>query len=59
MNGAFGGKRDVGEAAQQSLADFPSAPSGMLPLHVQDVVFHLKGQLIGIAIGTSASVVSP
>jgi hypothetical protein len=59
MNGAFGGKWDVGEAAQQSLADFPSAPTGMLTLHVQDVVLHLKGELVGIAIGTSASVGEP
>ena len=59
MDGAFGGKWDVGEAAQQSLADFPSAPTGMLTLHIQDVVLHLKGQLIGIAIGTSASVGEP
>jgi two-component system chemotaxis response regulator CheY len=29
MNGALGGKWDVGEAAQQPLADFPSAPTGM------------------------------
>jgi len=59
MDGAFGGKWDVGEAAQQSLADFPSAPTGMLTLHIQDVVLHLKGQLIGIAIGASASVGEP
>jgi hypothetical protein len=31
----------------------------MLTLHVQDVVLQLKGQLIGIAIGTSASVGEP
>src|SRR5215471_18862541 len=59
MNGAFGGKWDVGEAAQQSLADFPSAPTGMLTLHAQDVVLHLKGQLIGIAIRTPTSVGEP
>jgi hypothetical protein len=28
----------------------------VLPLHVQDEVLHLKRQLIGIAIGTTASV---
>jgi len=59
MNGAFGGKWNVGEAAQQPLADFPSTPTGMLTLHVQDVVLHLKRQLIGIAIGTSATVGEP
>lgn len=59
MDGAFGGEWDVGEAAQQPLADFPSAPTGMLTLHVQDVVFHLKRQLIGIATGTPASVGEP
>src|ERR1700690_2708007 len=56
MDGALGRNLDVGEPADQALADFPSAPAGVLPLHVQDEVLHLKRQLIGIAIGTTASV---
>src|SRR6202451_4472141 len=56
MDGALGRNLDVGEPADQALSDFPSAPAGVLPLHVQDEVLHLKRQLIGIAIGTTASV---
>src|SRR6202041_212974 len=55
MDGALGRNLDVGEPADQALSDFPSAPAGVLPLHVQDEVLHLKRQLIGIAIGTTAS----
>src|ERR1700733_13461968 len=56
MDGALGRNLDVGEPADQALSDFPSAPAAVLPLHVQDEVLHLKRQLIGIAIGTTASV---
>jgi hypothetical protein len=35
------------------------APAGVLALHVQDKVLHLKGKLVGIAIGTAASVRQP
>src|ERR1700678_4342474 len=56
MDGALGRNLDVRESPDQALADFPSAPAGVLPLHVQDEVLHLKRQLIGIAIGTTASV---
>ena len=48
-----------GKAAEQALANLPRTPAGMRVLHVQDVVLQLKGQLIGIAIGTSASVGEP
>src|ERR1700723_2769944 len=56
MDGALGRNLDARESPDQALADFPSAPAGVLPLHVQDEVLHLKRQLIGIAIGTTASV---
>src|SRR6202041_150398 len=56
MDGALGRNLDVRESPDQALANFPSAPAGVLPLHVQDEVLHLKRQLIGIAIGTTASV---
>lgn len=59
MDGAFGRDLDVGEAAAQALADFTSAPTGVLVLHVQDEVLHLKGKLMGIAIGTAASIGQP
>src|SRR5262249_8113599 len=56
MNGALGRDFDAGEPAHQAFADFSGAPAGMLSLHVEDVVLHLKGQLIGIAIGSPASI---
>src|SRR6266705_3121956 len=56
MNGAFGGDRNAGEPAKQTLADLTSAPTGVLALHVQDVVLHLKGKLISVAIGTAAAI---
>jgi len=59
MDGAFGRNLDVGEAAAQALADFTSTPAGVLVLHVQDVVLHLKGKLMGVAIGTTASIRQP
>src|ERR1700685_635678 len=59
MDGALGGNLDARESPDQALADFPSSPAGMLPLHVQDKVLHLKRQLIGIPIGTTASVSQP
>src|ERR1700693_6518645 len=59
MDGAFGRNLDVGEAAAQALADFTSTPAGVLVLHVQDVVLHLKGQLLGVAIGTATPIRQP
>ena len=56
MDGAFGGKGDLGESAEQALANLASTPAGVLVLHVQNVVLDLKGKLVGIAIGTAASV---
>ena len=53
------GNGNSGESADQALADLASTPAGVLALHVQDVVLHLKRKLIGIAIGTSASVGQP
>jgi len=56
MDGAFGGKGNVGESTEQALANFASTPTGVLMLDVQNVVLHLKGKLVGVAIGTSAPV---
>src|SRR5258708_21572657 len=49
----------VALTAAQALADFTSTPAGALVLHVQDVVLHLKGKLMGVAIGTTASIRQP
>src|ERR1700721_1290591 len=59
MDRAFGRQWDVGEAAQQPLADFASTPAGMFVLHIQNVILHLKGKLVSVAIGTPASVGQP
>src|SRR5215472_13430535 len=59
MDGAFGRNGDAGEPADQTLADLARTPTGVLMLHVQDVVLHLKGEFIGVAIGTSAPVGQP
>src|ERR1700681_4747151 len=59
MNGAFGRYRDTGEPADQALADLTSSPGGVLALHVQDKVLHLKRKLVGIPIGTPAPVGQP
>src|ERR1700731_1538041 len=59
MDRAFGRQWDVGEAAHQPLADFASTPAGMFVLHIQNVILHLKGKLVSVAIGTPASVGQP
>src|SRR5215469_9504005 len=59
MDGALGGNLDAGESAQQALADFTSTPAGMLVLDVENVVLHLKGELMGIAIGATAPIRQP
>ena len=59
MDGAFGRDGNTGESADQTFADFAGAPAGVFALHVQDEIFHLKGKLVGIAIGTSASLDEP
>src|ERR1700720_3403403 len=59
MDGALGGDFDVGESADQALSDLTGTPAGVLTLHVQDKVLHLKGKLVGIPIGTAAPVRQP
>src|ERR1700745_4513642 len=59
MDGAVGGDGNSGEPARQALADFASAPAGMLTLHIQEVVLDLKGKLVSVTIGTSAAVREP
>src|SRR5215469_1699965 len=59
MDGAFGRNGDAGEPADQTLADLARTPTGVLMLHVQDVVLHLEGELIGVAIGAPAPVGQP
>ena len=59
MDGAFGRKLDIGKAAEQALANLPRTPAGMRVLHVQDVVLHLKGKLMSVAIGTAVPVGEP
>src|SRR5215469_14552769 len=56
MDGAFGRDRNSGEPADEALADFAGAPAGVLALHVQDKIFHLKGKLVGVAIGATTAV---
>jgi hypothetical protein len=56
VNGAFGGDFDVGESPDEALSDLAGAPAGVFTLHVQDKVLHLERKLVGIAIGTAASV---
>jgi hypothetical protein len=48
---AFSRELDPGETAEKALANFTSTPAGVLVLHVQDVVLHLKRKLMGVAIG--------
>ena len=59
VDGAFGRDGNTREPAKQALTDFASTPAGVLPLDVQNVVLHLKRKLVGIAIGTTASVGKP
>src|ERR1700733_10723619 len=56
MDGAFGWDGDIGESANEALANLAGTPAGMLTLHVQNIVFHLEGKLVGVAIGTPASI---
>jgi hypothetical protein len=39
-----------------ALANLSRTPGGVLALHVQDEVLYLERQLVGIVVGTSASV---
>jgi hypothetical protein len=59
IDGAFGGDGDSGESAEEALANLAGTPTRVLALHVQDVVLHLKGELMGIAVRASASVGQP
>ncbi len=56
MDGAFRRDGDAREPADQALTDLTSTPAGVLALHVQNIVLHLKGKLMGIAKGTAAPV---
>ena len=59
VDGAFGGDGNTGEPACQALANFASAPTGMLLFHVENVVLDLKWKLVSVTIGTPASVREP
>jgi hypothetical protein len=59
MDGAFGGELDPGESPRQTLSDLARTPAGMLALDVENIVLHLKRELIGIAIRTPAPVSQP
>ena len=59
MDGAFGGNLDIGESPAEALSDLAGTPTGVLALHVQDVVLHLKGKLMGVAEGTAAPIGEP
>src|SRR5882757_1554879 len=59
MDGTFRRDGNIGEAAQQALTDFASTPAGVLVLYVQDEVFDLEWQPVGVAIRASASVREP
>src|ERR1041385_1061205 len=56
VDGALGGDGYSGEPASQALADFASAPTGMLTPHIQNVVLDLKRKLVGVTIGASVSI---
>src|ERR1700730_12335436 len=59
MDRALGGDLDTGKSADQALSNLASSPGGVFTLHIQDIVLHLKGKLVGIPIGTSAPVREP
>ena len=56
MDGAFGGDGDIGESANEALANLAGAPANVLTLDVQNIVFYLEGKLVGVAKGTPASI---
>jgi hypothetical protein len=45
-----------GESAEQALSNLAGTPAGVLTLHVQNIVFHLEGKLVGVTIRTPASI---
>src|SRR5712692_8850151 len=59
MDGTFGGNLDAGEPPDQALSDLTGAPAGVFTLNVQEVVLHLQGKLMGIAIGAPTPVAQP
>src|SRR5215468_4191325 len=59
MDGAFRRDGNPAESANEALADFAGAPAGVLALHVQDKVLHLKGKLVGVTIRAAAAVGEP
>src|SRR5215469_5580250 len=59
MDGAFRRDGNPAESANEALADFAGAPAGVLALHVQDKVLHLKGKLVRVTIGASAPIGQP
>ena len=56
MDGAVGRNFDPRKSAHQALANLSCTPGGVLALHVQDVVLHLKRQLVRIVMWTPASI---
>src|ERR1700757_4841629 len=56
MDGALGRNRNIGKPAQQAFANFPCTPTGVFTLDVQNEVLHLKGKLVGVAIGAATAV---
>src|SRR5215472_14468030 len=59
MDRAPCGEGSIGKPAPQALTNFPRAPAGVLALHVEDEVFDLKGQLVGVAIRPPAAIGEP
>jgi hypothetical protein len=56
VNGAFRWNFNSRKSPDQALSNLPRAPTGVLALHVQDVVLHLERKLMGIVIRAAASV---
>ena len=46
----------AGQAAQEELSDFTSAPVGLTALKADDEAFELGGQLVGVAHGPPGAV---
>ena len=59
MNGAFRRNVNSRKSPDQALSNLPRAPTGVLALHVQDVVLDLKRQLVRIVMGAPTSVGQP
>jgi hypothetical protein len=54
--GTLRGDGNPGEPARQALANFARSPAGVFTLHIENVVLDLKGELVGVAIRTSAAI---